>query len=179
MQARAEEKEKEKEPLAIVEIGGLGSWTLSGDSSFGPTVGVEFEPIKNWLEIEVSAGPMFGNWAATEQCDRWFDKSRRRVRARFHVLAVSGSKIRMVLRAELQLHVYRRAVESPHICRRCDTTRDGTASRMTRTNVVATERVLTELQNRGLQVRVLPLLPHLKIDFEIVWFLALRPSPPL
>jgi hypothetical protein len=58
MQARAEEKEKEKEPLAIVEIGGSGSWTLSGDSSFGPTVGVEFEPIKNWLEIEVGTGPI-------------------------------------------------------------------------------------------------------------------------
>src|ERR1700688_1611782 len=59
MQARADEKEKE--PVAIVEIGGSGSWTLSGDSSFGPTVGIEFEPIKNWLEIEIGTGPMFGN----------------------------------------------------------------------------------------------------------------------
>jgi hypothetical protein len=72
MQARAEEKEKE--PLAIVEIGGSGSWTLSGDSSFGPTVGVEFEPIKNWLEIEVGTGPMFGNGIREWETDILFKK---------------------------------------------------------------------------------------------------------
>ena len=72
MQTRAEEKEKE--PLAIVEIGGSGSWTLSGDSSFGPTVGVEFEPIKNWLEIEVSTGPMFGNGIREWDTDILFKK---------------------------------------------------------------------------------------------------------
>jgi hypothetical protein len=48
MQARAEEKEKE--PDAIVEIGGSGNWNLSGPFSFGPTVAVEFTPIENWLE---------------------------------------------------------------------------------------------------------------------------------
>jgi hypothetical protein len=56
IQARAEEKE----PQAIVEIGGSGNWSLSGASSFGPTVAVEFTPIKDWLEIEVGTGPMFG-----------------------------------------------------------------------------------------------------------------------
>src|SRR5580700_8898327 len=72
MQAQAEEKEKE--PLAIVEIGGSGGWTLSGDSSFGPTVGVEFEPIKNWLEIEIGTGPMFGNGIRERDTDILFKK---------------------------------------------------------------------------------------------------------
>jgi hypothetical protein len=52
MQARAEEKEKE--PDAIVEIGGSGNWSLSDPSSFGPTAAIEFSPIENWLEIEVA-----------------------------------------------------------------------------------------------------------------------------
>jgi hypothetical protein len=72
MQAQAEEKEKE--PLAIVEIGGSGGWTLSGDSSFGPTVGIEFEPIKNWLEIEIGTGPMFGNGIRELDTDILFKK---------------------------------------------------------------------------------------------------------
>jgi hypothetical protein len=58
MQARA--VEKEKEPDAIVEIGGSGNWSLSGPLSFGPTAAIEFTPIENWLEIEVGTGPMFG-----------------------------------------------------------------------------------------------------------------------
>ena len=72
VQARAEEKEKE--PLAIVEIGGSSNWTVSGDSSFGPTVGVEFEPIKNWLEIEIGTGPMFGNGIREWDTDILFKK---------------------------------------------------------------------------------------------------------
>jgi hypothetical protein len=72
VQARGEEKEKE--PLAIVEIGGSGSWTLSGVSSFGPTAGVEFEPIKNWLEIEIGTGPMFGNGTREWDTDILFKK---------------------------------------------------------------------------------------------------------
>jgi hypothetical protein len=67
-------EEKEKEPSAIIEIGGSGSWSLSGDSSFGPTAGVEFEPIKNWLEIEVSAGPMFANGIREWDIDVLFKK---------------------------------------------------------------------------------------------------------
>jgi hypothetical protein len=65
---------KGKGPLAIVEIGGSGSWTFSGDSSFGPTVGVEFDPIKNWLEIEVGTGPMFGNGIREWETDILFKK---------------------------------------------------------------------------------------------------------
>jgi hypothetical protein len=44
---------EEKEPAAIVEIGGAGEWALThGVPSYGPSVAVEFTPIKEWLEIE-------------------------------------------------------------------------------------------------------------------------------
>src|SRR5262249_53303610 len=72
VQARGEEKEKE--PLAIVEIGGSSSSTLSGVSSFGPTGGVEFEPIKNWLEIEIGTGPMLCNGTREWDTDILFKK---------------------------------------------------------------------------------------------------------
>ena len=54
MQARS--GEKEKEPDAILEIGGSGNWSLSDPSSFGPTVAIEFTPIESWLEIESAPG---------------------------------------------------------------------------------------------------------------------------
>jgi len=43
---------EDKEPSAIIEIGGAGQWGLRGGSSFGPTVAVEVTPIENWLELE-------------------------------------------------------------------------------------------------------------------------------
>jgi hypothetical protein len=54
-------EENEKEPLTIIELGGTGDWNLSGGSRFGPSAGLEFEPIKNWLEIEANVGTLFGN----------------------------------------------------------------------------------------------------------------------
>jgi hypothetical protein len=48
---------EEKEPLAVFEIGGAGNWTAPKMSSAGPTVAVEFTPIKDWLEIEIGTGP--------------------------------------------------------------------------------------------------------------------------
>jgi hypothetical protein len=45
--------DKEKEPSAILEIGGASEWSLAnGVPSLGPSIAVEFEPIKEWLEIE-------------------------------------------------------------------------------------------------------------------------------
>jgi hypothetical protein len=58
----------------LVEIGGSGNWPLSGDSSFGPTAGVEFEPIKNSLEIEVGTCPMFGSSTREWDTDILFKK---------------------------------------------------------------------------------------------------------
>jgi hypothetical protein len=72
VQARAEEKEKE--PLAIIELGGAGEWALSGGSSFGPSAAVEFEPIKNWLEIEIGTGPLFGRGHSEWDTDVLFKK---------------------------------------------------------------------------------------------------------
>jgi hypothetical protein len=65
---------EEKEPLAIIELGGAGGWGLSGGSSFGPSAAVEFEPIKNWLEIEVGSAPLFGSGRAELDTDILFKK---------------------------------------------------------------------------------------------------------
>ena len=67
-------EEKEKEPDAIVEIGGSGNWSLSGPFSFGPTVAIEFTPIENWLEIEVGSGPMFDKGISEWDTDILFKK---------------------------------------------------------------------------------------------------------
>jgi hypothetical protein len=72
MQARA--AEGEKEPLAIVELGGAGEWSVSGGSGFGPSVAVEFEPIKDWLEIEIGTAPLFGNGHTEWDTDILFKK---------------------------------------------------------------------------------------------------------
>jgi len=51
---------EEKEAFAVVELGGAGDWSLpNGGASFGPTAGVEFTPIKNWLVIETSVTSLF------------------------------------------------------------------------------------------------------------------------
>jgi hypothetical protein len=53
---------EEKEPSAIVEIGGAGEWSLQGGgSSFGPTIAVEVTPIEHWLEIEAGVMSHFGS----------------------------------------------------------------------------------------------------------------------
>lgn len=68
--ARAEDKE----PSAIVEIGGASDWGLGGGSSFGPTVGVEVTPIENWLEIEAGIAPLFGGGRTEWETDLLFKK---------------------------------------------------------------------------------------------------------
>jgi hypothetical protein len=67
-QAQAEEKE----PSAIVEIGGAGDW--DSGSSFGPTVAVEFTPIEHWLEIEAGVSTLFGNGQTEWSTDLLFKK---------------------------------------------------------------------------------------------------------
>ena len=54
--ARAEEKE----PVAVLGFGAAGEWVLNGEggSSRGLTASIEFEPIKNWLEIEAGVTAM-------------------------------------------------------------------------------------------------------------------------
>jgi hypothetical protein len=50
---------EEKEPAAILQLGGAGAWNVPGGASFGPTASVEFEPIKDRLIIEAGLTPLF------------------------------------------------------------------------------------------------------------------------
>ena len=66
---------EEKEPSAIVELGGAGEWSLrDGASSFGPSVAVEFNAIKDWLEIEVGASTLLGHGQTEWGTDLLFKK---------------------------------------------------------------------------------------------------------
>jgi hypothetical protein len=57
---QAEAADKEKEPSAILEIGGASEWSLqNGGASLGPSIAVEVEPIKEWLELEAGFTPLF------------------------------------------------------------------------------------------------------------------------
>jgi len=58
--ALADTTDPDREPLAILEVAGATSTSLTpGGSSFGPSVAVEVTPIENWLEIEIGVTPLF------------------------------------------------------------------------------------------------------------------------
>ena len=60
--ASAQAAEKEKEAAAELELGAAVERGLPGGGfSFGPSVGIEFTPIKDWLEIEAGVSPVFGS----------------------------------------------------------------------------------------------------------------------
>jgi hypothetical protein len=65
---------EEKEPTAIIELGGAGEWGFPGASSYGPSAAVEFTPIKNWLEIEAGAAPLFNHGRTEWDADLIFKK---------------------------------------------------------------------------------------------------------
>jgi len=65
---------EEKEPLAVLEIGAATNWTAPNLSSVGPTVAVEFTPIKDWLEIEIGTGPLFASGTTDWSTDILFKK---------------------------------------------------------------------------------------------------------
>ena len=124
-----EAQAKEKEPSAIVEIGGSGDWGLKdGGPSFGPMVAVEFTPIEHWLEIEAGVSTLFGGGQTEWSTDFLFKKpfslsnniefmigvgpewtfTRDGTKiageaALDFILADAGSKVRMVSGTELQL----------------------------------------------------------------------------
>jgi hypothetical protein len=73
--AFGQDEEKEKEPAAILEIGGAGEWALThGAPSYGPNVAVEVTPIKEWLEIEAGVTPFFSRGQTEWDTDLLFKK---------------------------------------------------------------------------------------------------------
>jgi hypothetical protein len=55
----------EKDPAAIVELGGATSWNVKGGAAiFAPDLAVEVTPIENWLELELGTTPFL---AGTQQ----------------------------------------------------------------------------------------------------------------
>jgi len=65
----------DKEPAAIVELGGAASGNVKdGGSSFGPTVAVEVTPVENWLELEAGVTPTFRRHSTEWDADLLFKK---------------------------------------------------------------------------------------------------------
>ena len=70
----ADARAGDKEPTAIVELGPAGEWGLPGTSSYGPSLAIEFIPIKDWLEIEVGAARLFHHGGSEWDADLIFKK---------------------------------------------------------------------------------------------------------
>ncbi len=65
----------DKEPAAILELGGAAGWSITeGGSSFGPTVAVEFTPVEHWLELEAGVTPLFAAHSRELDIDLLFKK---------------------------------------------------------------------------------------------------------
>jgi hypothetical protein len=68
-------QEIEREPVAVVELGGATDWSITeGGSSFGPTAAVEVTPIENWLELEAGVTPLFRRHSTEWDIDLLFKK---------------------------------------------------------------------------------------------------------
>jgi hypothetical protein len=66
---------EEKEPAAILELGGAGEWSLThGKPSYGPNFAVEVTPIPEWLEIEAGVTPFFSRGQTEWDSDLLFKK---------------------------------------------------------------------------------------------------------
>jgi hypothetical protein len=65
----------DKEPVAVVELGGAANWNIKeGASGFGPTIAVEVTPIENWLELEAGVTPLFSPHSTEWDTDLLFKK---------------------------------------------------------------------------------------------------------
>ena len=65
----------EKDPAAIVELGGASAWDLGGRSaSGGPDVAIEVTPIEKWLELEAGVTPLFNRHSTEWGVDLLFKK---------------------------------------------------------------------------------------------------------
>ncbi len=65
----------EKEPIAVLELGGAGEWSSNGGGlSLGPEVAVEVTPIENRLELEAGVTPYFSRHSTEWETDLLFKK---------------------------------------------------------------------------------------------------------
>jgi hypothetical protein len=65
----------EKDPVAIVELGGATSWNVKGGAAtFAPDFAVEVTPIENWLELEAGTTPFFTRNSTEWDTDLLFKK---------------------------------------------------------------------------------------------------------
>jgi len=73
--AFAQSTDTDKEPAAIIELGGAAGWNLKdGGSSFGPDFAAEVTPIENWLELEAGVTPLFTRHSTEWGADLLFKK---------------------------------------------------------------------------------------------------------
>ena len=65
----------DKDPAAIVELGGATSWSITDRTwSTGPDVAVEVTPIEKWLELEAGVMPLFNRHSTEVGVDLLFKK---------------------------------------------------------------------------------------------------------
>jgi hypothetical protein len=73
--ASASAQTADREPVAIVEVGGAASAGLAGGgSSYGGDLAVEVTPIENWLELEAGTTPLFRRHSTEWDTDLLFKK---------------------------------------------------------------------------------------------------------
>jgi hypothetical protein len=65
----------EKDPAAVLELGGATAWSIKGGGfSGGPSVAIEVTPIENWLELEGGVTPLFSSKSTEWDTDLLFKK---------------------------------------------------------------------------------------------------------
>jgi len=65
----------DKEPAAVVEVGGAASRSLNQkESSYGADIAIEFTPIERWLELEMGTTPLFARHSVEWDTDILFKK---------------------------------------------------------------------------------------------------------
>lgn len=66
---------EDKDPVAVVEIGGATDWNVAGGAAaFGGDLAVEVTPIENWLELEMGTSPSFTHHSTEWDTDLLFKK---------------------------------------------------------------------------------------------------------
>jgi hypothetical protein len=72
---RAFSQSAEREPVAVLEVGGAANRSLTDrQSSFGPTAAIEVTPIENRLELEAGVTPLFRRHSTEWSIDLLFKK---------------------------------------------------------------------------------------------------------